>query len=263
MNKIYQTPYGNVHIPVYAPKISILCSGGFDSALLLYMVAKTCQEFNPTATIMPLTVVRATDDTDDEHRRRVDNLPIVDNIINWVRGHFPDIDIQDKQYKLAYKYWENKNISYLEAQKNLIKESIDISLLDDLQEPYKHIQLNFNGVTKNPPVPMDFTADMHQFRELHRDTNCKKHQPMSDGSASTIHKVGWKYPDLVEFIEAFRNADKRVTITLAKQLGIFWDLNNMKRSCEGNHLDTNYWTTTCGKCWWCQERDWAIKEVYA
>jgi hypothetical protein len=261
MIKIYQTPYGDVYIPVYAPKISVLCSGGFDSALLLYMVAKTCHEFNPTATIMPLTVVRATDDTDSEHRRRVDNLPIVDNIINYVRGKFPNLDIQDKKYKLAYKYWENGNKTYLEAQKNLIKENIDISLLDDLQEPYKYIQLNFNGVTKNPPVPMNFTADMHQFRELHRDTNCKKHQSISEGSASTSHLAGQRL--LVEFIEAFRNADKRITITLAKQLGIFWDLNNMTRSCEGNHLDTNYWTTTCGKCWWCQERDWAVKEVYA
>ena len=73
MISIYETPYKNVHINVSAPLCTVRTSGGFDSGLLLYMVAKTCAEHNPTAEIQPITVVRTNEDQHPEWHR-VDNL---------------------------------------------------------------------------------------------------------------------------------------------------------------------------------------------
>ena len=80
MTKIYETPYGNVHIPISSPIITVRTSGGFDSALLLYMVAKTCVEANSKAIIQPITVVRTNED-DYPSWHRVDNRPIVDGVM--------------------------------------------------------------------------------------------------------------------------------------------------------------------------------------
>tara|TARA_B100001778_G_C18599736_1_gene636614 strand:- start:2685 stop:3455 length:771 start_codon:yes stop_codon:yes gene_type:complete len=255
MTKIYETPYGAVHIPIVSPIITVRTSGGWDSALLLYMVAKTCVEAKANAIIQPITVVRTNEDEyPDWHR--VDNLPIVDVIVDWVRSEFPTADVKDKIWKDAFKWWENGNISYTDAQRDLVREAAEAS--PPMHQSWHDCQLHdYNGVTKNPPVPM-LIADKHQYRELKRDHNDANSPAVAEDSCTVIHG-----PHNLNrrMVEPFRNADKRVCMYLARQFGIFEKLNTISRSCEGDRESTNSWTKVCGICWWCQEREWACKET--
>ena len=172
MTNIYETPYGNVHLPVASPIVTVRCSGGFDSALLLYLIAQACSENNPTAIVQPITVVRTNED-DHPSWHRVDNLPIVDGIVDWVRTQFPSVTIRDKNWKDAIKWWENSNISYTDAQRALVDEQTDSIV--ELEGAYSCRVFDYNGVTKNPPVPMTIN-DMHQHRELKRDVDDANNQ---------------------------------------------------------------------------------------
>lgn len=252
MTKIYETPYGNVHLPVTSPIVTVRCSGGFDSALLLYLIAQACTENNPDAIIQPLTVVR-TNEVEHPSWHRVDNLPIVDGIVDWVRTQFPSVTIRDKNWKDAFKWWENNNISYTGAQRALVDEQTDS--ISELEGAYSCRVFDYNGVTKNPPVPMTIN-DMHQHRELKRDDNDANSPAVAEGSCTVIHNLNGSR---CRFVEPWRNADKRVTMYIARQLGVFEKINEISRSCEGDRESTDSWTKTCGVCWWCQERDWAMK----
>ena len=254
MISIYETPYKNVHINVSAPLCTVRTSGGFDSGLLLYMVAKTCSEHNPTAEIQPITVVRTNEDQYPQWHR-VDNRPIVDSIVQWVRGQFPQIAIREKVWKDAFQWWENGNITYTDAQKTLVTQWVDPN--KTIEDPYKAQVFDFNGVTKNPPVPMSIN-NMHQHRELKRDYD-EPGKPAEAENSCSIHK--FKNKNTAQFQEPFRNSDKRVTIYLAREFGIFDDLNRLTRSCEGGREETSNWTKVCGTCWWCQERAWAMESV--
>ena len=250
MTKIYETPYGNVHLPVASPIVTVRCSGGFDSALLLYLIAQACSENNPTAIVQPITVVRTNED-DHPSWHRVDNLPIVDGIVDWVRTQFPSVTIRDKNWKDAIKWWENSNISYTDAQRALVDEQTDSIV--ELEGAYSCRVFDYNGVTKNPPVPMTIN-DMHQHRELKRDVDDANSPAVAEGSCTVIHNVNGSR---CRFVEPWRNADKRVTMHIARQLGVFDKINEISRSCEGDRESTDSWTKICGVCWWCQEREWA------
>jgi len=263
MIDIYETPYKNVHINVAAPVITVRCSGGFDSALLLYLVAKACNKHNNTATIQPITVIR-TNDENYERYSRVDNVSIVNSIVGWVKTQFPDLNINDTVSMDTPHWWENGCEQYALNQLKLAMSFApedatrdedharlhDLSILDD---KYETELFDFNGITKNPPV----VFNGHEFRETIRD-NDHETPPMLPDSASVCINQGMLK---AQFQESFRNTDKRVTIYLSKQLGIFDTLNEITRSCEGNREATDGWTKTCDTCWWCLEKEWAINEV--
>ena len=255
MIKIYQTPYGDVHIPVGSPIITVRTSGGFDSGLLLYLVAQTCAELNPSAVIQPITVVR-TNQEDRPNWHRVDNRPIVDNIVEWVQSQVPTVNVKTKQWTDAIEWWTNGNVSYTDAQRNLVKQNYRALTEDDNADYVCGIH-DFNGVTKNPPVPMTIN-NMHQHREIKRDVNDKNAPAIAENSCTVVHNKDGRDG---RFVEPFRNADKRVVMWLSNNLGIIETLDTLTRSCEGGREETDNWTKVCGTCWWCQERDWA-KSAY-
>ena len=262
MIDIYETPYKNVHINVAAPVITVRCSGGFDSALLLYLIAKACNEHNNTAVIQPVTVIR-TNNEEYERFSRIDNVPIVNAIVDWVRSEFPNLSIKNTVHKDTPLWWENGceqyNLNQLDLALSFAPVDAtrdkdharlhDLSILDDM---YDTELFDFNGITKNPPV----TLAGHEFREITRDID-HEIPPMAAGSSSVLINHGNLR---AQFQESFRNTDKRVTIYLAKQLGIFEKLNEITRSCEGNREATDGWTKTCDECWWCLEKQWAISQ---
>jgi hypothetical protein len=257
MTKIYNTPYGAVHIPVESQMITVRTSGGFDSALLLYMIAQTCAELNPNAIIQPITVVRANPDDDRTWLYRVDNRPIVDTIIDWVRKEIPVADIRDKQWLDAINWWENGSATYLAAQKNLVVQNLNPIRKAEMANGQVSRVHDYNGVTKNPPVPMAID-NMHQYRELKRDHNDPTSPAVAIDSCTVVHNANG---DDCRYVEPFRNADKRVTMWLADNLGILDTLDKITRSCEGDGNKTDNWTKTCDTCWWCQERAWAHREI--
>jgi len=108
----------------------------------------------------------------------------------------------------------------IEAERRQIKKEIE----------RKHdIDTWLNGMTSNPPVKFDSDNE----RDTRRDKDLTK-----GGDKKTLRP--------------FYNIDKSVVIALYHSMCIE-ELLDVSFSCEVSD-------PACGKCWWCEEREWAINE---
>lgn len=138
-------------------------------------------------------------------------------------------------------FLENANSSYevaarvlhwinLRVNTNLLIESLPrVTEGDWLRHDVEHMAtlapVIYTGVTGNPPV---------DFGE--RPPN--RPQP----------GLG------VRFVTPFLALDKRASVYLYRQFNV-WDLMSLTHSC------TRSFTHACGKCFQCQEKEWALREV--
>jgi 7-cyano-7-deazaguanine synthase in queuosine biosynthesis len=107
----------------------------------------------------------------------------------------------------------------------------------------------YNGVTRNPRL-----AAFNGMCE--RDV-----EPAADNK----HLLAMEHMGFMAY-HPFRFTDKSEIVKMYKALDIM-DLFEITRSCEGtiDGIDyTNYtsgqYVPTCGKCFWCKEREWAIEQ---
>jgi 7-cyano-7-deazaguanine synthase in queuosine biosynthesis len=110
-----------------------------------------------------------------------------------------------------------------------------------------NIDAYYNAVTRNPRLAL--------FNGMcERDID-----PTEDNSHLRLmrHMNGWA-------IHPFRFIDKSWVIKQYRRLEIT-DLLDLTRSCEGEFADINYtnyepgqYVPTCGECFWCKEREWAL-----
>ena len=68
----------------------------------------------------------------------------------------------------------------------------------------------------------------------------------------------------ITVLQPFKHIDKKQVLDIYKKNKII-DLFEVTRSCEGEFDDIDYKNykpyqevPTCGKCFWCRERNWAI-----
>lgn len=105
----------------------------------------------------------------------------------------------------------------------------------------KFINVFIPGISTGPPLEAQ--------KEFH----------ISDDAEYQIQRLpGYRLWNEVEKVKSalapFKNVDKRFMIQCYKDFGLR-NLLDMTQSCtnpKGN----------CGKCWWCNERNWAINEVF-
>ena len=269
MIEIYETPYGNVEINVDAQRAVVSVSSGFDSALLLYMVALAAKTHNPTLEIYPVTARRV----NPQHDRpepyfkdifdRVDNYQNAVKVVEWVRSKFPDVDIKDNLlYDSSYwQYCQDDPImgirnTYIMAQK--LPHTYALFLPYQNNVGYSYDSVSFSGVTKNPDFELGGdNPEVHRNYKISTDDASKiSIQKKIKTVPVTVNNNS--FPELtVLFTEPFRNGDKRATFWLADELGILDTLLDISRSCEGTRENTNNWTEECFECWWCYERKWA------
>lgn len=257
---MYITPYGNVYINKKTESTGIRLSGGLDSAVVLYMIASTFNKYSIKTPIYPITV-RRINTTEFTEYDRVNIYPYVDTIIDYIRSKFPNVVIKDSKKLDADLWWPTEH----KDGKNIGNYTFAQTTLSNYQtwrftRPYifkeKNPQLGedilyceYTGTTMNPSED----SGVPQSEESHRD---KKTNDYIENTASAIY-----VDDFIAYIEPFRNADKRITIWLAKHLGILEDLLPITRSCEGGPVETEEFTKECMKCWWCLERHWALDAV--
>lgn len=259
-SKQYTTPYGNVLIHYAARSIGVRVSGGFDSAIMLYLIAKTVYETNSGAQIYPFTVRRV--NTTDEHSyNRVNSYIYADAVIEYVKKQFPNVVIhpaikEDANYWWVADHINGRNISsYTTAQQNLSRYNkwrlARQRIINEVQPDITDIMyIDYGGTTKNPTVGI-----IPQSEESHRDTSssntiCKDSVTTAIGDVTNGHVI---------YTEPFRNADKRITLWLADTHLILQDVLDMTKSCEGGPYETVEFSKECGKCWWCLEREWALE----
>lgn len=236
---------GNITIPFDEnwSRIAISLSGGADSALLAYILCKLALQLNPKISIHIISHIRCwkTKPWQEYDSLRVYNyLSQKFNLFNWYRHtNFiaPDLEYGVTGPSLTDEY--NKKVSGDNIQIRAYSEYICTK--------YK-INAYYNGVTRNPKK--EFAGKMTE-----RDI---------DLNDDNQHLRIMKHMD-VYAIHPFRFVDKSWVMTQYKEFGIS-DLLDLTRSCEGEFSNITYknyrsgqYVPTCGECFWCQERNWAIE----
>tara|TARA_B110000858_G_C17783255_1_gene465872 strand:+ start:1290 stop:2120 length:831 start_codon:yes stop_codon:yes gene_type:complete len=252
LNTSYHTPYGSVVFNHSVKHSVIRLSGGFDSGVILYLLAKALSEHRSDAVITPITVQRR-NVTNERWLERVHIVPYVTRIIQYVRDQFPTVTIHDSIVEDANYWWiqDNKNQStYTESQSAAIRYVVwnHKRSIKDHWELAETRLIEYNGVTRNPP-----TGCIEDSEERHRD---HLHPDAVPGMATVIsnHKLSWYYG-----YQPWRNADKRIVFWVADEVGVLSDMLSITRSCEGDIDNTDNFTKECGTCWWCLERNWSHK----
>ena len=222
--------------------VAISVSGGADSALLAYIVCSLAKEHGTTIHIV-------------NHIRMWKTRPWQqydgERVYNWLFQRFyhtkfvrhvnliaPDVEYGNMGPTIKDEY--GKMVSGDNAQQRAYAEFVC----------HKHnIDAYYNAVTRNPK-----TIELGGMKE--RDID-----PTNDNMHLTemIH-MGRKV------LHPFRFIDKSEIIKKYKDLDLL-ELFNITRSCEGEFEGIDYTTyksgqyvPTCGKCFWCKEREWAIEQ---
>jgi hypothetical protein len=222
--------------------IAISVSGGADSALLAYMVCELAKDHAIT-------------------------VHIINHVRMWKTRPWQQVDA-DKVYNWLFQRFYHTNFV---RHKNFIAPELEYgnigpSLTDEYgkkvsgdniqQRAYAEFICNkvdadvyFNAVTRNPRST-DF-AGMHE-RDIERTEDNKHLEYMIHMGRVASHP--------------FRFVDKSWVLSQYRKLDII-DLFELTRSCEGEFENLNYenytpgqYVPTCGNCFWCKEREWAIEQ---
>lgn len=222
--------------------IAISVSGGADSALLAYLLCDLAKEHNTTIHII-------------NHVRMWKTRPWqqydADRVYNWLFQRF---------YHTTFKRHINfiaPDIEYGNIGPNLTDEYGKQVSGDNIQQRayaefvcYKNnVDAYYNAVTHNPRLAL---FNGMRERDVERnDSNTHLEYMIHMGKVAS---------------HPFRFVDKSWVLKQYKEFDIM-DLFEITRSCEGEFEGIDYTTykpgqsvPTCGKCFWCKEREWAIEQ---
>lgn len=221
-------------------RIGIAVSGGADSAMLAFLICELAKGYGTEVHIV-------------NHVRCWKNKPWqqhdADKVIAWLSSRFPMIRFERHTNFIA------PELEYANTGPSLVDEYGKHVSGDNIQQRAyaeyicnKHdIAAYYNAVTRNP---QDVDLGGMKERDITRTEDTAHLEVMQ-------HMGRWA-------LHPFRFVDKSWVLAQYKSYGIM-DLFEITRSCEGTFegLDyTNYEpgqeVPTCGQCFWCKEREWAI-----
>jgi len=227
-------------IPKKFTKVGINCSGGADSSLLLFLMGFLFQK-RPDLQIYVITNRNeARDHTQPERVKEIIDFCSVYHGKKYVREHWvlPVTDYSERGRHIQQLFSDGK------------------------------VDLVLSGVTSNPIVDEKIYMtdnDGHEIEltdfplpERLANEDTQNWFASVDGQGVHFDENG-QSPNM--FYSPFNKMDKRDIIAIYRRAKIFDSLLPMTRSCEGEAEDTNNFTTECGHCWWCLERQWAINET--
>jgi len=233
-----------VHIPFNNSwsDVAISVSGGADSALLAYLICELARE----------TSIK---------------IHIINHVRMWKTRPWQQVDADIVYRWLSQKFYHTSFVRHTNfIAPELEYGNIGPSLTDEYgkavsgdniqQRAYaeyvchKHnVNAYYNAVTCNPPLA---EFDGMSERNLVRTDNNKHLEFMIHMDRVASHP--------------FRFVNKSWVLKQYKRLGIE-ELFEQTRSCEGEFDNITYETytpgqyvPTCGKCFWCKEREWAIEQ---
>jgi hypothetical protein len=231
-----------INIPFNADwkNVAISVSGGADSALLAYLI---CSQ----VTTQSVHII--------SHKRMWKTRPWQSydslNVYTWLLKKFPNIQFVRHTNFIA------PDIEYGNTGPNLTDEYGKQVSGDNIQQRSfaeyicfnENVNAYYNGVTRNPKLAL-----FNGMRERDIEpTDENKHLERM------IH-MG------VEVLHPFRFIDKSKIVKEYKELNLM-ELFEITRSCEGEFAGITYETytpgqyvPTCGECFWCKEREWAIEQ---
>ena len=242
--------YNNTDLDLFSrgtpDKIMLSLSGGLDSASLLFCICK----YFPEIEIIPYTGKDAHSPFD---------FLSAQMILQWMKERFPDHKIREHEWfefdvsepdKRAYaeSKWEEEKVM---VNGELVERCATISGLVKILEIRKFTHetwvkhgepLIVTGMTANPPDEEMIEHGFFDLRERRRDGRSKNE------------------PYMHITYQPFTVVDKRFVAGIYAEENL-WDLYELTGSCVGSAEITNYFTEPCGQCFWCNEKEWAFKDV--
>jgi len=208
--------------------VGVNVSGGADSAILLYGIAKFLQENSPSTKI---TVVTCSNDF--KHRW---NGRKAANVINFVADklNFTNFDIHYNYYR------DTQDVKYFhEVEQRLFDEN--------------RIDMLASGITQKP-LYGDTTVE-NIFGKTKELRNL-----FLEGRESP-NQIIWTEDK--RYWNPFANVDKKMIAYLYDYYNVRDSLFSITRSCEVEPIEKfnkEFENKPCGHCWWCMERKWAFGE---
>jgi hypothetical protein len=221
--------------------IAISVSGGADSALLAYLL---CSMASPATAINIISHIRM---WRTRPWQQYDSL----NVYNYLVKRFPNLTFKRHVNFIAPEL-EYGNIGPILTDpygKKVSGDNIEIRAFAEYVCVQESVDAYYNAVTRNPRG-----VELGGMVERNID-------PTPDnGRLLVVKHMG------IWALHPFRFTEKSWVIKQYKNLDIN-DLLDITRSCEGEFENLNYETytpgqyvPTCGECFWCKEREWAIKQ---
>lgn len=211
------------NIPDTLSNIGIKISGGADSAILCYILAKYKAEERPDINIHPMTAVNIL---------KPYQLIFSKRVIEFCESEF---NIKFSEHHTLDPVMEGPALA--DAQNKLLYGLYDSKIID----------CHAVGITANP-LNDETTAHLFENPEL-RDTERDRDGILKQTEFSKANNP-------FKSFRPFANIDKKGIAELYEQFGLLDTLFPLTKSCEGF---TSSWDSPhCGKCWWCQERQWGF-----
>lgn len=203
--------------------LGIWLSGGADSSLLCYLLAKHIKENNLENKLQPVTVLKREGDT-----AHIDVLNFVKQKLNC-EDIFLDIIVHETNNKQEYNdsFSNVRNSHIMKGMYNFIYSGIN-------QSP--DIEAYSDGWKMTPEVQNIRGSMITKLKVL--------------SGVIELDGVEYEFGDIRPFV----NLDKKKIADLYKEHDLLDSLFPLTNSC-GGHSPAN---THCEKCWNCRERLWAF-----
>lgn len=222
--------------------IAISVSGGADSALLAYFVSSLAKESNATVHII-------------QHIRNWKTKPWqehdADYVYRWLRWKFHHVNFERHVNFIApeLEYGAIGPALTDEYGKKVSGDNIQQRAYAEYICDKFNIDAYYNAVTRNPR-----NVDFQGMIERDIEPNAE-----NEHLAVMQHMGRWA-------LHPFRFVEKSWVVTQYRTHNLF-DLFSKTRSCEGEVEGLTYenytpgqHVPTCGECFWCKEREWAIEQ---
>jgi len=258
---MYERDYGNMlHLVngVYIPfdikwkNIGVSVSGGADSAMLAYVLCKLITENDANTTVHIISHIRMWERRPWQRKNSLD-------VYDWLVGHFTNITFKRHENFISPDLeWGSQGATLIDEYGNI--NSGDIIEIQSFAKYIAHrenLDIYYNAVSHNPST-------------LEIDNRFLRRDIVFDDSEKTRNLIIRKHGDRYS-CHPFRFEEKKWIISCYKLFDAL-DLLDVTRSCEGDNIDypdvfkgldyksykDDMRVPTCGKCFWCRERDWAL-----
>lgn len=220
------------YIPENYKKVSVNCSGGADSAILLLITVDYLMKENRDSTTLSVK-------TCSNHFKDRWNGRKAAEVINWVieRTGYENFDMH-------YTY-------YRDVQDEGYFSEVERDLYND-----NRIDCSINGLTANP------ISDETTVEDIHGNVIDLMDEALPERMIENVKAPAWFKPKKYHHYAPFQSIDKRFVADMY-ELYDAMELFELTRSCEAvpdpdMPFDPNFENEPCGECWWCLERKWAF-----
>ncbi len=203
--------------------LAIWFSGGADSSILCYLLAKHIKDNQLDYKIQPVTVLK-----------RVDDIAHY-NVLNFIKQ---DLDCADIFLDIIIHNPAN--------EKEYTDSFFDVRLKHVVEGRYNYI---YSGINQSPNIE-DYSNGWEMFPEIQnfRGPQITKLKILS--GVIDLDGTDYEFGDIRPFV----NMDKKEIANLYKHYNLLDSLFPLTNSC-GYHGPAN---SHCETCWFCRERFWAF-----